>query len=510
MQSLRTKAPRIVLIMQSGMAYWFKLVEGEVVDSFSEHIPDNCHDGIEHTVHCPWLIKKASSEALMVELILDTTLDEVDRVGVAQGSNAVVNRYRKFMTLARLRRDYPKAYIYSLPVHDQGSVAALMHPAIPEHWTSWLLMLQSVNIVFHRVTTGSELAVHWSRHLHGYHFLVMGVADYERHLLVCDGAVLFLRTVVKGVGNEESMNGDVSTVLPVIDQSLEHLRTIIAHDVDAITVLKPRFSITPAGEQLSVLLAMLRDYGSESDAPMGRRNAECSSIRRSALRWLDTFKPSVSYVVATHRVVLAYRGSIAVAVIAAIVASIALFNGLESKRVMLQSTLKKAAVGKTEADLHLAMKAAFSHPRFAADSLFIADELSDSVLLEPQDLLEEIATAVTAVAGIQLDRLVWAVAGRDELYESVSYALDAIPARQSAISGEYSVVLQVELSGRVSAQTLNEQQTLLKDFMDELRRVRGAVDARILESPVDTALSSHVDVNSAGRYRVSLILGEIQ
>jgi len=550
-------------VLQADKAYWFKIINQQQVACYQEYIPG---DWVDRRIQCPWIKTEGSSEPHQVALILDTTLDEVDRVDVARSDHVLVNRYRQLMTLTRLRRDYPQSGVYALPEGNSGSMAALVHPAIPESWSSWLARLQTVGLVFHQVVTASELAAHRSRQLCGPVLLLMRVASYERHLLVQRGVMQFLRTVSVNARQEARVATSESPDRAAVEQSLEYLSTVLAMDVSAIRILQPRSApaatksdadidtrenADPEEEQVDVLLAMFLALHIEYD--VYHRNADSEkmvntharvgqsgfhkrssrvvhlgarllagfplrlcktqqtsqwSIRRSVLRWLDVFEPSLRYANSVQRVALTVRASILFAVLAILAASGALLSGVAGNRLIHHYAIQKAGMHVAESEIQASAAAAFTQPRVAADSLFIADELSNPAWSETQSLLGAVATVITAMPGVQLEQLVWTLVEHDEPYESMTHTLDSASHRQTLSRTSRDVAVQLELSGTVPGDSLKARQTVLEKLVKKLWRLPGVINARVLESPLDTALSSQIDADSPGQYRVSLIMGE--
>lgn len=557
----RRKLKRCVLILQGDMAHWFTVVDGQLINSYRENIPSDCMGAVSH---CPWIESADPSDPMLVELVLDTTLDEVDRISVEKHGNRLVNDYRKFMTLAHLRKDYPKSNVYALPQGEHANVATLMHPEIPEQWGLWLLMLQEANLIFHRVATGAEIAAYWSRQFRECKLLVMRVANYERHMLVKNGAVLFLRTVMSVSRDNTDEKKILNQNQSVIDQSIGHIDSTVEPQINSISVIRPQFvNVHMVGDAVThrnrdkesggeddvlVLLAMLLGLDIEYESTLKKFNVEIKTsaasvkqlpiyqsdwmklavslrkkitfwfndnrqttdhwtLRVSALRWLEALEPSVRHVNGSYRIALVHKVSVVFAVIAVLAASGALVNGVASKRLIHRDDIQQATIRDAESELYTSAVAINSQPMVAADTLFIADALSGVAEFRPEQLLDDVATAVTAVAGVQLDRLSWAQIDRNEPYETLTYALDSIPARAHVEHQARSSAVQIELSGRVTGTSLKEQQQMLEGFVGQLWQVRGALDARVLESPVDDALSSEADAEQLGRYRVSLILG---
>ena len=575
---------RTVLVLQGEKSFWFKIVNAQIVDGYSEHISD---EGDDCQLLCPWLQENDASSSCLVELILDTTLDEVDRVGIEVSKSSVINGYRRFLTVARLHKDYAQATIYELSGLRQNNVASMMHHAIPERWSMWLLQLQKRLIVFHRVTTGSQLAAHWSRRWTENKLLVMHVAQYERHLLVQRGAVLFLRTVPTVSRDENTTSGSAEPVQSLIDQSIEYLRSNDSLNIESVAVVKPYSFALPAASELAVqeensycpvngpdstekscrtldkgstyiLVSMLLEQAFELDPDpdpdpdpdlkdtdvlcdaaklpevmqpghrmladsirlrcklwYGRPHSSSRHasekkwlLRCSALRKLSALEPSLQYVNSAYRLVLVRRVSIIFVFIAAISLCTALLSGLAGNRLIQSNQIQQAAIKTAESDIYSRAGSVFSQPRITADSLFIADSLSGLSFSKPEKLLEDIATAVTRVAGVELDQLVWSLMESDEPYETLTHSINSVPYRKSTNLIASNETVQLELSGRVSGNTLNQQQKLLDDFVSQLLTVPNAIEARALESPINTALSSKSSVDSLGRYRVLLILGE--
>ena len=183
---------RTVLILQAGQAYWFRLKHNAVIETCIETItPGQAQQGRKPD----WMKQTPVSEPQWVELLLDTTLDEVDRVSVAQSNKRWVNYYRRWTTLRRLKRDYAQSKVYPLPSVNKDNVAALMHIVIPDVWNDYLSVLQAEDVVFHSVLTGTELVADWSRQFKVPTLVVMPVASDQRHVLVDAGQAVFLRTV---------------------------------------------------------------------------------------------------------------------------------------------------------------------------------------------------------------------------------------------------------------------------------------------------------------------------
>lgn len=191
-------ACRTVLILQTDHAHWFT-VRGKIIESY------HC-ENIQRANECGrvnGLREYGRQDSAVIELILDTTLDEVDRVTVERDGRLMLDQYRQWITMLRLKRDFPRAEVYALPRGYGDSVAAVMRPVIPDHWNSWLERQQRLDKVFVRVMTGSEVAARWSRKFNTCQMLQMKLDGFEKHLLLDRGLIIFLRTI--GMGRRANM-----------------------------------------------------------------------------------------------------------------------------------------------------------------------------------------------------------------------------------------------------------------------------------------------------------------
>ena len=236
---------RTVLILQADDAYWFRLMHDVVMETYIETIATG---QTQQTRKPAWLKEVSVGEPQWVELVLDTTLDEVDRVAVAQSEKRWINYYRRWTTLRRLRRDYAQSKVYPLPSGNKDNVAGLMHLVFPDLWNDYLSALQAADVIFHSVQTGTELVADWSRQIDSPTLVVMPVGDDQRHVLVNAGLAVFLRTVHVAERTPGQTNNSLIT-----EQTLEYLKTQTSLVDDSLGVVEPRSHASiQAAEKITV------------------------------------------------------------------------------------------------------------------------------------------------------------------------------------------------------------------------------------------------------------------
>ena len=222
---------RTVLILQADRAYWFRLMHNAVMETYIETIAP----GLTQQGRKPdWMKQIPVGKPQWVELVLDTTLDEIDRVTVEQSDKKWVNHYRRWTTLRRLKRDYAQSKVYPLPSGNKDNVAGLMHIVFPDIWNDYLSAHQAADVVFHSVLTGTELVADWSRQFDLPTLIVMPVAEDQRHVLVDAGQAVFLRTVHVAARPPEQTNNSLIT-----EQTLEYLKSQTSLLTDSLDVVEP-------------------------------------------------------------------------------------------------------------------------------------------------------------------------------------------------------------------------------------------------------------------------------
>ncbi len=79
---------QLVVVLQNDHACWFRWRGQELMGSWNEPM---FADSLNQGSHCPWVLSDEGGAACRVRLVLDTSLDEVDRVKVDGLSNGWMN-----------------------------------------------------------------------------------------------------------------------------------------------------------------------------------------------------------------------------------------------------------------------------------------------------------------------------------------------------------------------------------------------------------------------------------
>ena len=227
----------------------------------------------------------------------------------------------------------------------------------------------------------------------------------------------------------------------------------------------------------------------------------------SVLRRFTALAPSANYLRLSRRRTVAYRISLGLAGVACLAAIASTANGIVGHRQVQRAETQRLQTDQSLSRVKDSARQLFESPTMLASSLSLSDQLALSERALAGSLLDAVATALVTVPHVSLDQLVWIRIEDDDVYESLSHALAGVPYRQRVESSLKKVDMQLEISGQVSGDKLEQQKARLDEFVDQLSRLENVVDINLLESPVDVALSSNHDFQAAGRYRVSVTLG---
>lgn len=586
---------RTVLILQAEHAHWFQLRGRNIEKYCCENIRQ---DDLDAGSQCQWLQEAGARKPVGVELVLDTSLDELDRVTVELGKHYLLNRYRRWVTRLRLARDYPKATVYALPQGYGDYVAAIMRPVIPAHWSSWLESQQLSNTVFLRVKTGSEVAACWSEKYNECVLLRMKSACFERHLLIDAGVMLFLRTIsTQRKTHVSDLHAKLQSISEdsldtkeqhTIDDTVEYLADIHLVKRDNFQSISVGINTSGAMETLQagavidtvrqlalvpesntgnnphavaatnaktamdiadseevpasalIILHMLldSDFASECSDEQGASNgffrqipyrfskrvfsrildwyssgAGAGSVlwsgaiaSSSSHRWLDALQQSHKYVLSSRQHQYMRRASLVFLLVALLSAGVSLVNVFGGLRVIKhnKNTLHEVVLESRQLSLDIIELSSLAD---AADSLLLADQLGRAAAAVPAELLNKIATVITAHPDIALDSIIWNIISEDDSYASLDNSISVATIRRTLMADEEPAWLQLELIGRVSGNTLAIQQSVFEMYVDDLSAMNDVSDTRVFDYPADNALSSEFEKGDRSFFKVALILG---
>ncbi len=576
-----------MLVLQQNTAWWLKVSHDKIVDCQAVELDSATGTPAAELSIPRWRHDQLQSDVFYVDLVLDTTIDEVDRVGVPSSGSKIINHYWQFKTLRRLRNDFPHACVYPLssPTDER---AALMHPVVPDAWNEWLLRVQTCGVVMQSVVTSTQLGCHWSKRFSAHVLLSMPSSMRTRHVLIQRGAAIFLRTMKvlsPECSDSQSDAGVMHTDLTELNQTIDYIQSNTSLAMQPILIIElvsahaNSLVENTASENLQIcsdstlqnmtqtlspsiycLFAMFHDqqlhYRSRLEMPATQLGAHSEKVGASkmftegnaqpsahkfvapamlsslfkaltkwttawrsknrwllitpTLRWAPYLQSSIEHMNVLRRQRYLSRLSVVMVCSVVIAASAILINGVMGYRTIERNDLERN--GKSEAiEKPMYSAEGLRVPlSFTADSLFVKDELSRDSQLSTDFLLTSIARVVSAAPNITIERLVWTSLEDNELFETLTLGSMAVVSRASVVQADARKSVQMQIEGGVSVAALAKQKSALDSFVKELKSLPWIREVRVLESPLDSALSSGTQGHEAGKYQLSLLLGGVQ
>lgn len=224
---------------------------------------------------------------------------------------------------------------------------------------------------------------------------------------------------------------------------------------------------------------------------------------------IPALTPTVAYLRRCQRISRVWTVTVGFAIIVGCLAVAAVANGVPTDRQLRTQSQKRAVIMDAMRNKMKDAAALHSMPGVAANALLLADHLATDPGMPPDLLFEAVGSAVTDVPGIVLDGMIWSPIATNEGFETLAYALGSVPKRDFQGTATSGAATQVELTGRVMGSSLALQKQQLDMFKEALSQLPNIMEVRILDSPVDLALSSDSSGHESALYRLSLRLGGV-
>ena len=547
---------RVVLILQANQAFWFKWKDGKLLESFVEPVVADL-DGMQS--RCPWISADLNESErlseLAVELILDTSLDELDRVKVDNHSSKLVWRIQRNSLIRKLRADFPNANVQPLPDYLEPDCVSILHHVIPDDWGKWLQVLQTQSVTITHVLTSTELLCHWSGTGAGLRLLVQDLGSEERHLMLDDLIPIYMRVIPK-VGacvdqtiDEWNMQSICQTLVYVKENLLPPDRlplvTLLAQvgsapspEFAATRLLSALYmrhtteliveTIDPAkllGSSAVSLVSELTPvpilgYAFSHIGKIITQTWEWFSKRGSNSAWRlpvrarifdETLTPSLHKNRQMNRIAQLQRATILCAVVATITTTVASVHGFSSSRERNRLSSEQAQLRVNLGSLSKSVAALHQAPAFVLHSLRRIKNHQAVKPLNPEAILATIAEAITPFPSITLNGLSWTVVDGNQLFDETFTSTSDVSVRDEIWSEDSpGAQIQLEISGVVDGSGgLREKQGTIDSFVIHLKSMPGIRLVTVLDSPVEAARSSVDLLGSLSNYRVSMLLDSL-
>lgn len=541
---------QLILLLQADRAYWIRLQGEQIVDTFSEAIDAESYD---NGSRCPWIPENENDEKLLVRLILDSTLDEIDRVAVSQTTSVTLNKWRRFRTLHHLRREYPNSTVFPLASRFAPHVGSVLHHVMPPLWDKWLNGTQSKGVLVTTVSNSIELMAQWSRNRSEPILLVLSNGADQRQVLVDKGSPAFVRYIdtayAKEYGNVED------GVLGELSQTVGYLKSnVLSKELSpAIGSLKPvNQAKTDQWKYAFLLVDLLQGQEINLEEHVTTGSMHCGKSELSSkkehrelaywrlcqrampgwlmkplrkltgvgvLQWqvdqrswydLGALSKSSDYWRTCKRLNRLRYVSLMCVTVGIITVAVSSVNGMSSARVRNSEAREQSIMQQRFVSVEQKLLEGYSNPFVLSDSSRMFQEYKAANLVRIEQMLPAIALAITETPAIQLDQLVWSVVDDVALADSVLLTDAHLSDRNAYWSDtEQTEILFISLSGSVHGEDLLEQKQSMDRLVSQLLQHEAIESVKVLESPVDYALSHELSADKGSAFRINLLAGRL-
>ncbi len=542
-----TQPYRIVLVLQEDQAFWFKWQDHTVLESFVESVKP---EPLATSSRPPWLQSEVIDAGVVIELVIDSSLEELDRIKLDTPGATWVKRLKTHRLMHCLKKQYAEASVKELPGYLSPYVLSIVHHIIPEHFDHWLRQLQMQGVRFSHVAMATELLCHCVKPQHGPVLLVHSTQQEQRHILIDRSVPLFMQM--------ESVSDTDDATRESIARSMRYVTQELLDEQRAISLLIPRLdwpspsAAYSAARLLSALmvghcvdtniqsvalskhgllegLSLPRGHAQQrvAEGPVIENNTTAGSVIRlffakgvHSTPWrlgasrriaLAVLQPSLRKASVIARIAFLQKVTLVCAMLATATVMLASMHGIAAARERARLNGEEQHLQGQIGPLAESMQQLEVSPAFVALSIERMDQYKRSQALDPAVIMVTIAQAITEFPALYLNTLSWTTLTEESNIDAVFTTSENVSTRESLWSGESNRPrVQMEFSGTLSgAIGLRAQQQILDTFVLYLENLPGVDVVQVLESPVNTAQSSVSLADNQSAFRIFLIMSSV-
>lgn len=190
----KTSAADIVLVISSVSVCWFRCENSLVTERLKHAVHDDPKPIIDS---CEWLRQLIENPDAHIQLIMETELDDLDRVKLIDSTHRITRSWHIRKVLWQLRREYRDATVYPLPNYLYPEVASVLYSQLANEMSIFLNKLCDCGVVITHSVSSSQLLLDTFRHCTKPVLLYMFDGRNRHRLLLSDGGLpLHMRQAV--------------------------------------------------------------------------------------------------------------------------------------------------------------------------------------------------------------------------------------------------------------------------------------------------------------------------
>ena len=523
---------RTIVVLTREKIVWYQIsVEGDLK-------PISTQNDFNGSVHIPERYLFSDDTCQLIELVVDTPVDDLDRAKVVENTSRYLQRVQIIRALWNLKREYAESQILKLPKQYYPNIASILHTSLPENYQRVIESFQKHGLVVSHMTTTTQLV---SVALTGAEpcLLVVPCGSSQHRLMLIDaGVVVFMRIVDVELGR--AVESDANH-LRHVEETLDYLiqaNLIKSREVRVTTVDIPKndppSEISLENYLANTYLTGVASLMGEADyygKPLNQEsveeslNANVKTVRIRLLIWFSRFRSSqrswmkskkngsafkpyrVTSNLLRHHAVLNHsrnlmrsygallilrRVTIALAVVTFLSVLMASIHSVRQIRGLNSLKENGETIEAEILQLKSMLNERYATPFFSAATLKGNKEFADDLKGSPQSVLTLVATLIQDFPSIQLQSLSWSILPSDSDEETVIASVINAAGRKSLLYDDSSQEkLLITFEGAFNpAESLRDKQQQLDLFSQSLSRRELVSNISIMDSPIESAGSS--------------------
>lgn len=551
---------RVVLVVSLQSICWYRYTEKQITDRLMHSVDD---DPLALIASCLWLKEYFENYGASIELIMDTELDDLDRVKLLDSTYKLSRSWHIGKVLWKLKREYPDAVVSKLPGFLYPEVASVLYSRLADQSAAWLETLVNSGVVVSHAVTSTQLLCDSYKHCHSP-VLLYRFDGESRHrlLLIVKGSPLHMRHQVDMGAREQSvldqpvtrvdlnqaaeyyLYGTVDYLRKSVFSSLENMLLVIPHELNDV-----RASVVPDEYLVRHLLQLPCDISSKllslepepepetyTRQTIGNNNfiTQCLSevtASRSSKFSLSKFSfmqveneanpysvtlrsvgfrsllgASIAIATARQRVANVRSYTVATFVVFLIVILLCSVSGVRSLNAQENSRRETTVLSVTLDGYKKQLYALHDSPYFVMESMHRIHSFDVSPTTTPSYVMGSVSEAVREFPLISLTGFSWSVL--DEKVDSDYVTVNSVSTRDNYWDEESTQTsILVEMTGGFANQSsLRLKQRKLDNFLGFLAKSDRVSRIEVANSPAESATSSHLITELGGAFKVQFMI----
>lgn len=539
---------RVVLLVTSLDVCWYRCQDLQITDQIRHSLDEDPKTVIASNL---WLKNYVDNTDADVELIVDTELDDLDRVKLLDSTNWFCRSWHLRKVLWQLRREYPEATVSSLPKFLYPEIASVLYEQLATQSSSWLGKLSDSRVVVSHVVTSTELLVDWFRIFpHPVLLHMFDGRDRHRLLLTVDGLPLHLRQsgATQGNGNifaDTYLSESLKYLSESVFRSFNHVLVVFPRDSDTADTLPKsddylaklllgldsdvsyqHVSFCKNNEQEngpiitieSLNKGRLFDLLKKKPPSLCSKNSKYARITRKSNRYLvnrcsvkfrGVLQQSIATVNARKRSLILRRCTYLVFLLSVLIALASSRSGILSLEKQEEFSAEHTSLDLNLQELMHQATALHESPSYVMDSINRIQDFEKYSIPTPLEIMKSVSSAMQVFPSVSLTGFSWSVV--DEESESDYVTVSSVSIRDKYWGEEpFQSKTIVEMSGQlVSQSSLRQKQNKLDSFLNVLSKSNNISDLQVIDSPAKSASSSHSNSESGGVFKIQFSIKPI-